>query len=519
MNRPKASFQQIKLGVLALLFLNYSLAVFAGEKENSIIKKAVAAYGGDSLMGLESLQFTDTIKNFSQGQSGYSGQGPMSMQLSENKIEISLDLTNKRKVFKRATTRLVWSHSTDKPTVQHRIFSDGKGYIIDHALQQYRFVKGINFNNVDIGFSQWLDPLIIRQLAKDKNNSQWTDTVYIAGQAHDVLKVNKGTNQEYSVFLNQKNGYLTRMTKKQGQHLRSYDFIEHSQRQGITWAKQLFVSTAEQALYHTDSRELRFDLAQNDEFSIPSGYKPRPKTQAVDVSKLTIRKLAKGVYFVGQGWSYTLFIDAGDHYISAGAWQENKDTKAWLKGLALLRRTTGSDKPVTQHIVSHHHTDHMMGLNDVVDQGADLILHPGDIFAVKEHLQQPLADQRFMPIKETTYLADGKIMLFDVTNGHASHNLVMYLPEHKLLFSEDMFGSSYQTQFDSPTAWPAVDIYSRLDGLTNKINQLGLEVEQYLSSHHGRILSQAEIDEAQRISHPSTGERLKRLFPDEYQLN
>jgi glyoxylase-like metal-dependent hydrolase (beta-lactamase superfamily II) len=485
----------------------------AGEKENNIINKAVAAYGGDSLMELKNLQFTDNIKHFSQGQSGYSGQGPMSMQLTNNKIEITLDLTNKRKVFKRTTTRLVWGHETDKPTVEHSVFSDGKGYRVDHALQQYRFVKGINYNNVDTGFSQWLDPLIIRQLANNRNNSQWTDTVFIAGQAHDVLKVNAGTEQEYSIFLNQKSGYLTRMVKKRGQHLRSYDFMEHGQRRGITWAKQLFVSTAEQPLYHTDSRELKFNLAQNHEFNIPPDYKPRPKTQQVNVAELTIRELAKGVYFVGQGWSYTLFIDAGDYYISAGAWQENRDTQAWLSALTLLRKTTGNEKPVKQHIVSHHHTDHMMGLNDVVKQGANLVLHPIDIPAVKQHLQQSLTDQRFVAINKTTYLADGKVMLFDIPNSHASHNLVMYLPEHKLLFSEDMFGSSYQTQFDSPNGWPGIDIYSRLDGLTHKINQLGLEVEQYLSSHHGRILSQAEIDKALTISRPSKKELLKRLFP------
>jgi len=513
MGYQKTILQQLKLGALTLLLLNFSPMLVAGEKENNIINKAIVAYGGVKLMQLKSLKFTDNINHFSVGQSGHTAQGPMAMQLSKDYIEVTIDFTNKNKTFKRATTRLVWSHDTDKPTVAHQVFVDGKGYVVDHGLQQYRTVKSLNYDNVDKGFSQWLDPLIIRQLAKDRNNSRWTDTAYIAGQVHDVLTVNSGTKQEYTVYLNQKSGYLTRMLKKRGAQIRSYDFMNYVQAQGIIWAKQLLVSTAEQPLYHTNSRQLSFNSTQQHQFSIPSGYKPRPKNHFVDVSKLTIKALAKGVYFVGKDWGYTLFIDAGDYYISAGSWQEDSDTQAWQQGLALLRQTTGDDKPVAQHIVSHHHTDHMMGLRDIVKLGTNLVIHPTNIAAVNKHLQQPLVENRFVTIEETNYLADGKVMLFDVPTSHASHNLVIYLPEYKLLFSEDMFGSGYQTTFPSPNGWPSVDTYHRLDALTNKTKQLGLEVKQYLSSHHKRILSQTEIDEALMIKRPSKEQLLKRLFP------
>ena len=179
MGYKKTTLQQLKLGALILLLLNFSSELVAGEKENGIINKAIEAYGDDKLIQLQSLKFTDNIKNFSIGQSGHSAQGPMIMQLNNNEIEISLDLTNKRKVFKRATTRLVWGHGTDMPTAAHQIFIDGKGYVVDHGLQQYRLVKGINYDNADVGFSQLLDPLIIRQLATDRDHSQWIDTAYI----------------------------------------------------------------------------------------------------------------------------------------------------------------------------------------------------------------------------------------------------------------------------------------------------------------------------------------------------
>ena len=461
------------------------------------------------------------MNHYSQWQSGHSLQGPMTTYLNEYQIELTVDLLNKRKVFKQATTRLVGSHGSNLPTVTHRVFADDKGYVIDHALQQYQPTKSINYDNTDMGNSQLLDPLIIRRLNEDRDTSQWTDIAYIQGEAHDVLTVNPGSEKEYIVYLNQKSGYLARVLRKRGRQLYSYDFLEHHQIQGITWAKQLLVSTANQPVYHTDSRKISFNSvednsAEDSQFNIPSGYKQRPKTQAVDVSKLTFRQLARDVYFVGQDWAYTLFIDAGEYYISAGSWQVDNKSQAWQKGLALLRQKTGSDKPVGQHIVTHHHNDHMMGLSDVLKQGANLVIHPADIASVlsflREHLPKPLPDDRFVAVTEGDNLANGKVMLIDVPNSHANHNLVIYLPEHKLLFTEDMFGSSFQTAFHSPSSWPDLDTYHRLDVLMKKISQLELEVDQYVSSHHARILNQAEIDKALTISRPSKETLLKRLF-------
>jgi glyoxylase-like metal-dependent hydrolase (beta-lactamase superfamily II) len=512
MVKKQPYFKQLVLGSLSLLLLNFSPTLFAGEKENKIINKAIEAYGGDSLTKLESLKLTDNINNFSIWQTGDSTQGAMTTQLTEYQIELSIDLINKSKVFKRATTRLVGSHATDKPTVDHKLFVDGKGYVIDHGMQQYQSSKRVNYNNVDLGFSQMLDPMIIRQLDKDRNKAHWADTAYIEGQAHDVLTVHADTKQEYSLYLNKNNGYLTRMLKKQGKLIRSYDFIEHRQTQGITWAKQMLVSTAKLPIYHTKARQLVFNSVEKNQFDLPSGYKTRPKMQGVDMSTLTIRQLAKDVYFVGQGWGYTLFIDAGDHYISAGSWGEENNSPAWQQGLELLRKTTGDNKPIAQHLVSHHHTDHMSGLNDALKQGAKLLIHPTDMAAVQKHLPQPLADNQFVQIKETSFLADGKVMLFDVPNSHAKHNLVIYLPEDKLLFTEDMFGSSYQIEFNSPNGWPSVDTHHRLDVLTNKIKELGLEVDQYVSSHHARILNQAEIDKAMTLGRYTKEDLLKRLF-------
>ena len=515
MGTYKTHLTPMKLVAMALLLMHHSPALLAGEKENRIIDKAVTAYGGDRLMQLQRLQLTDTLTHFARHQSGHAAQGPMTMHLDKQQMEVLVDLANRQKSFRQLTTKTVGNHGADNQVSHHRLFADGKGYAVDHCLQHYQENDGIRFDNADSGFSQLLDPLIIRQLAAERDNSQWTDTAYIQDQPHDVLTVNAGSRNEYTLYLNRQSGHLSRMLKKRGDNIRSYDFLDHRQTQGVTWAGELFVSTAQQPLYHTDARQLIINPAADRAFTLPTDYQQRQRPKPVDVSQLTIRQLAKDVYFVGQGWGYTLFIDIGDHYLSAGAWHMENTGQAWQQALALLKQTTGQDKPVALHLVSHHHRDHMAGLAEILAQGAKLIIHPSDIPAVNAHLSRPLAKSRFVPITGTGSLAGGKIKLYDVPNSHASHNLVIYLPEHQLLFTEDMFGSSFQDELDSPSSWPNQDAYQRLKILHRQLQQRGLEVTQYVSSHHARVLTQADIDRALTLNCPANGELHKRLFAHE----
>lgn len=484
--------------ITMLLALSSSYSI-AGEKEDFIIDKAVNAYGGDKLLNLQSIQLKDKMMAFNKNQSGHSAQGPMATHLSEYHIEMTIDFHNERKMLNHKTIMLVGYHDVGNETITHQFFANDEGYVIDHVLKRYQLSKRINFQNADNGFAQMIDTLIIKQLDKEKKNSQWLDTAYIQGQANDVLMVNKGTKDQYTVYINQQTGHLSRLLLRRGEETRSYDFLQHLQTQGLTWAKQVFVATQEKPVYHTNSRTINFNTTINDSVILPKDYTLKAPAKWIDDSKLSIRELSKGIYFVGQNWGYTLFIDTGEQYISAGAWHYGDDSKAWKNALALLRKTTGDNKPIVKHLVSHHHTDHMSGLKEIIKQGAELILHPTDIKAVNNYLPQSLPQNRFISFNGPVDTIDEKVILFDVPNSHASHNLVIYLPEEKILFSEDMFGSSYHSEFHSPSRWPDMDTYPRLKRLTDKVSQLGIKVEKYVSSHHYRILTQTEIDEALKI--------------------
>ncbi|MEW6981244.1 MBL fold metallo-hydrolase [Colwelliaceae bacterium 6471] len=497
---------------LIITLLTVSAQSYADDRAYDVINKAVAAYGGQKLLNLETLTLKSKGHSYSQWQSSDSLQGQMVSYLSENQTEYAVDFVNQQKVYKQATTRLVGSHGSNVPTVTHRIYKDNKGLNIDHALKQYKPSTRITFENTGLGTERLLDTIVVKKLFMDKANSKWTDTAHIQGQVHDVLTVRSGEANEYRVYINQQTGYLSRVLIKQAGKINSYDFWAHINTDGIIWAKSLFVGNANGPVQQSLFRQVSFNVTMPTAFKIPFSYEQETTKQYLNVSPLMFNQLAKGVYFVGQNWGYTLFIDRGDYYISAGAWQMDSKTEAWKNALALLREKTGVNKPIKQHIVTHHHNDHMMGLLDVLEQGANLIIHPAHIEAVQSYLPTPLSDERLVMFEQINDSANDEVVLFDLPTSHANHNLAVYLPKQKILFTEDIFGSSFESAFHSPANWPDGDTYFRLEELLHRTKELEIEFDLLVSSHHARVLTKKEIETALNIERPSAETLIKRLF-------
>ncbi|WP_130245752.1 hypothetical protein [Pseudoalteromonas rubra] len=487
----------------------------AQSREAQIIERTVAAYGGEHLLALPGISVSETWYHYSQWLSGHALQGPMVTYLSELQNDYRIDFVAQRKVFKQANSRRVGSHGSDAPEVIHRLFAGNKGASIDHALQRFQPSSRITFDNTTLGYEAMLDTLIVRKLAQLKQPSQWLDTAYIAGVPHDVIAVPLDGNSQarYTLYLNQNNGLLSRMMTEQQGKKRFYDFMAHRTSGAIRWASQVLVSTADGPQYHSKARTVSVAKPVDTSFQIPAAYSRAPAVTPFDISELTVRELASGVYFVGQDWGYSLFVDVGDYLISAGTWQMNEQagagTGSWAKALARLRHSTSLSKPVKYHIVTHHHTDHLRGLRDTLAENTTLLVHPADKNAVAEALGPHV---RIETIPASYTLAGGKIRLLDVPNSHAAHNLVVYLSEPQILLTEDMFGSSFEQALHSPARWPDLDTYYRLDALVGRLNEQGIKVAQYVSSHHGKVLTQADIERAMAIPRTERPVLLQRLF-------
>ncbi|MEL7478531.1 MAG: MBL fold metallo-hydrolase [Pseudomonadota bacterium] len=501
----------IKYPTFTALLLMSSAQVTAHTSVDEIINKSATAYGAEQLSSLQKVQFYDELYQYEQAQTGIASEGSHGIQLSQFTQQLSIDFKLQAKVFKRAETRLIGNHGNENMVVLERRFHDSKGYLVDHCQARYREVDGLKWHNVDFGLASSIDTLVIKRLINNKSQLSLKNSVYIQGVKHEVIELTQnGTNN--MLYINTQTGLLTRLIKTRGERSIHYDFLAHKKAKGISWASEVLVSHDSKPASHIVNRQLKSHFDQSVFAGITAGYEKFQQEAYLDFPTPAVNELVKGVYLVGQGWGFSLFVDNGDHYISVGAWQMPNDTFGWQQRLALLQKTTGSNKPVKGFVVTHHHDDHLMGLNEVVKQGAALYVLPEHEPAVRASISEPLADTQLKLISHASKLGDGKIRLLDVPSSHAAHNLVVYLPEHQILFAEDMFGSSFAKGFDLPNSWPMRDVYARTSKLNQTIQQANINVQTYVSSHHGRVFSQQDFNDMLQLRCPSNNELQNRLF-------
>ncbi|MBQ4835799.1 hypothetical protein [Pseudoalteromonas luteoviolacea] len=503
-----AAFQYIASGLLAF----YSQHSIADEIASKAIERAVSAYGAEALMTMQQLSIKEQQLRYTKGQSGHAREGAHGIVLHKYNQQLNIDFVNKNKVFKRSDQNLLGNYGYHTLVTLDRRFIEGKGAYIDHCLQTFQPSERLHWNSVGLGMEHGVDTLIVKQLAKHKKQVSSEGVAYIHGQAHDVLKYQQN-NELHTVFINTDSGLVSRVIRKAGEQPTRYDFLVHTKnRIGITWATEVMVSREQHPIAHVTERSLTMELPLSLAELMPAKYKRRQPVAYLDFEQPSVNQLADGVFLVGQGWSFTLFADIGKSYVSMGAWQMPGDKFTWQKRLEKLHQFTAEQKPVSHFIVTHHHDDHLMGLSEVVEHGAQLLMLPQHVNAVKASLSIPIDSSRLTLVRDALKVANDKVQVFDVPSSHADHNLVVYLPEQKILFAEDMFGSSLARGFHSPNSWPSRDVYYRTETLNKKLQSVRVDVAQYVSSHHGRVLSKNEFNQALSLTCPSDDVLKQRLF-------
>ncbi|KZN30434.1 hypothetical protein N480_05635 [Pseudoalteromonas luteoviolacea S2607] len=507
-----------KLGVTSYVFgclLTFDCqGATADDTVNKIIKRAVEAYGGDTLMSLEQLQIEEQLYRFSEGQSGFAAHGAHGIQLHTYNQQLKINYISKTKIFKRSDQNLIGNYGYYDMTVVDRRFGGEKGFHIDHCMQTFQPTTRINWDSVSLDMEAAVDSLIVKALAESTTQMERQGTMLIKGRSHDVLSMTK-TNSQHTMFFDSKTGLLSRVVRKKNDTETRYDFLNHTQNNlGIVWANQTMISNDGHPYKHVTSRKVTVNDTNGSLILKPKKYRRKPAVKFLDFAEPSINQVAEGVYLVGQDWGFTLFVDVGASYISMGSWQMPNDAFTWQQRLAHLHQYTGNKKPVSQFIVTHHHDDHLMGLHDVIEHGAQLLLLSEHVEAVQSSQRLPVTPKKMTIVEDATELANGKVQVFDVPSSHADHNLVIYLPEQKVLFAEDMYGSSLEAGFHSPNSWPSRDVYYRSETLEKKINSLGLDVQKYVSSHHGRVLSNDEFNQALGYVCPNNKELVGRLYSE-----
>ncbi|UTW58466.1 hypothetical protein KFE96_16845 [Kordiimonas sp. SCSIO 12603] len=459
---------------LFLVFVASSVSLQAGDREETIIAKTHQVYGGDYLTLARSINIFEHKKLLWPGQDA-SLERP---DFFREKSELLIDFEKRRK------TMLSWRVSRTSVDLERFVFDGEKGRLYDILNQKYSDEDWLTFDSVGASAVRASDTMIARVLPKILTSAEYLGNGYFRGTLHEMLKVRFLSGFEAILYIQQDTGFISKMERS---HPRagtlSYVFSNHIHADGIVYAQDMNFFVGDQPRQVSLDRKVILNPPLKGAFNVPAGF--TPWGEVLDTSEWTIQAVAKNTYLVGKGRSYTVFVDTGDAYIASGGQRGFKDT------LEKLHEYRGESKPVRSFVLTHHHSEHLAVLPEVAELGATIITATEHLPAVKDRVGTQLKDEQVQEVDTFASLADGQVEIYDISTAHSEHNLVMYIPQAKLLFAED----HYETQLK--TALPRV--HKDMVNFKKAINRLNLDVSAYLDGHSSRILTDDEFDHAIKL--------------------
>lgn len=222
-------------------------------------------------------------------------------------------------------------------------------------------------------------------------------------------------------------------------------------------------------------------------FRPPAGYALPPAA-----GEPSARALAEGVFFFENmpGDYHALAVDMGDHLLLVEAPLNPAHAAAQQRVLQQLR----PGKAVRHVLVTHHHGDHIGGLQAWAEAGATIVVAAGARIAIERQLRAR-GYQGALRIEEVanrrTFGAGAtQVDAHALATSHAEANLLVHLPQPRILFQGDLF--YLPARGGPPPAFPVVGELAR------QIAARGLGVDLIVGVH-GRPATPADMQQSLRL--------------------
>jgi glyoxylase-like metal-dependent hydrolase (beta-lactamase superfamily II) len=157
--------------------------------------------------------------------------------------------------------------------------------------------------------------------------------------------------------------------------------------------------------------------------------------------------------------------------------------------IALMREAVG-DKPIRYGMLTHHHSDHTMGITAYEDEGATLIASAAHEKVVREAAQD--GDKlKVKTVDDRMVLEDGgrRVEIIDIgPTAHTEHLLVAYLPEEELIFEAD--------HFTMPATGPAAPANRGASTFAEALARQDIKISRIATAHSARVATMDDLARA-----------------------
>jgi glyoxylase-like metal-dependent hydrolase (beta-lactamase superfamily II) len=450
--------------LLALVFI--AQPVTAQEDPlGPLVDRVVAAYGGEALTGLRNYEIVESYTAVNLGQSWY----PDLTNLGKNNFRFINDLENGRVLVE----NYFKGRGGTFPTF---IVVDGEeAWNVNLQTMRYGEAASGDPYTIGGGVMRTTDTLLARELHGARETAEYLGEAAWMNRQHEMVKIPFPQSPDLTLYIDSETGLITRMTRDNPALGRlDYLYGEHQEIDGVVSAARASFSVAGSPNLVGSGREIRFNQALiPDTFKLPAGVEP--EGERIDQTQLIINRLAKNVYHIGQNGGYSIFVDTGKEVIGCGGYP------GLSQRLDTFREETGSHRPLRYQVVTHHHQDHLGGIDEALDLGATLVTVTDAIPEIRKYSTQDPESGRFLTVNGRMTLGEGsgRVEIFDVSTIHSFSNLLFYVPSTRTLFLADHFGGPYAEGVPVANANTA--------SMAEALEPLDLDYSRIVTAHNARV--------------------------------
>ncbi len=453
------------------------------EKATEVITAAVEAYGGqDRLHGLNTLIIEHETINVAVNQSR-KPEPPWDRNTSSGISAVDFE----HEVFYTRNSGSGGGFENDNAT----LINGDDSFQFNFRANTAAPVAQPDFDNASGPFMRVTPALLVKLASERVHTAHYLGSTTIDGNAHDVITFAMEVGPAISLYFDQASHLLNkseRMFVPFG--LVEYRFTDYESIDGIPFNKtfNLFVNGDNNMIRTNHITRVNSPLESFT--SVPEDLSHIP---AIEPDPLTRQQIADGVYLIGGSGTYALFIDMQDYVIAVGG------TAGIPDRIASLREVVG-DKPVRYGILTHHHSDHVLGVAAYAAEGATVVAAQAHAGVVREAAGDEPLKLETVSERRVIRSGDREVHIIDVgPTAHTEHLLVTYLPDEGIIFEAD--------HFSMPRSGPVPPAVTTTRNFANGLKANGIEPRIIASAHSPRTGSMADLEEAIRKARQLTSMR------------
>lgn len=443
-------------------------------KSQQIIDQTLAAYGGsEKIASFNSIIVDYTVTNVNAGQSR---KPTPPWDESQNDRLDAFDFVNQI-----AVTR--FNGSGGGNIFAGTNVTDGENSANYNDILKTR--SKVESPNFDVSAGPGLRTnatFLLKRLQQYAASARHLGEIEFDGSSHDLLSFTMPGGPALTLYIDQKTHQINKSERVSGPFLVEYFFKKHKQVDGILFPfeNSYTVDGLPAQTFNVESYQVNQPLTRYTQ--MPKDYFDVAATAA---GTMKTTNMGQGVYWVTQNNQNSLFVEFEDHLMMIGG------LPGVSQRISEIKKTV-PDKPVKYTVMTHHHSDHIGGSQEVQNAGIKFIASKAHEQVIRESLiekDRKLAQFELIESKKIYQDKKQRLEIHDIgPTPHAEHMLLAYLPQQGIIFEVDHFGV--------PTSGPMPPRTPNIERLVESIKQRGLKVKKITSAHSSTVATFEQLMES-----------------------